>query len=277
MAFIFINGNFFEESEAKISVKDRSFRFGDGIFETLSFYDGTLYRWDLHLKRLEEGLKAIKIDYNTDNLKNNILKTIEKNGLTTGVARIAISRGEGSRGYMPTNQKPANTVIEAMARPEMDLPHVSLTVSSYKKIPLECLPVNYKLAQGMNSTLAKMEARDKGYFEALQLNIKNEIAECASGNIFWVKDGTIYTPSLDCGILNGVIRQVLLELSPVKIIEGHFTVDDLKNANEVFITNISWKVLFVSEIESIFKNSAGYKTSEKVKAALEADIHATGK
>lgn len=269
MAFIYINGNFHEDSEAKISIKDRGFRFGDSVFETINFRDGRIFRWDLHKRRLEGGLEALKIDFNTERLENDILKTIERNRLTSGSARVAITRGEGSRGYMPTYQKPCNVVIEAMESLPMEREYANLCVSKYRKIPAECLPVNYKISQGLNSTLAKIEARDKGFFEALQLNMKDEIAECASANIFWVKGNKIYTPSLDCGILNGVTRQVVMELSPYKVVEGKFKLKDIKKADEVFITNVSIKMLFVNEIEGIWKNKAGYKISGNIKNAIK--------
>jgi len=264
MAFIYINGNFFEDVSAKISVKDRSFRFGDGVFETISFDNGKISHWNLHKKRLEDGLAAIKIEFNAENLENNILKTIERNKLSSGSARINITRGEGSRGYLPTYQKPCNVGIEVMDKLIMEKTSANLCVSSYRKIPLECLPVNFKLSQGLNSSLAKMEAREKGFFEALQLNIKNEIAECSSGNIFWTKGDKIYTPSLECDVLNGVIRQVILQKSSYKIIEGKFELEHLKDADEIFITNTIWKVLAVDSIENIWKSSGKNKISQEL-------------
>jgi aminodeoxychorismate lyase len=267
MSFIYLNGNFYPDTEAKISARDRSFRFGDGIFETISFYEGKLYRWDLHSKRLEGGLEALKITFNTERLEGDILKTIEKNNLTTGLARVTISRGEGSRGYLPTDGITANYVIEAMPRPPMDRESAKLCVSSYKKIPAACLPVNFKLNQGLNSTLAKMDARTKDCFDALQLTINNHVAECASGNIFWVKADKAYTPSLGCDILNGVMRQVVLELLP-QAIQGKFSLDELKTADEIFITNVAWRILPVSEIENIFKNTKGFNFTKELRAKI---------
>ncbi len=268
MGFIYINGIFYEDSEAKISVKDRGFRFGDGVFETVSFHDGEIYRWDLHKKRLDGGLEALKIDFNSERVESDLLKTIERNKLTSGSARVTITRGEGSRGYLPTYQRPCNVVIEAMELPKMEREHANICISSYRKIPLQCLPVNYKLSQGLNSTLAKIEAREKNFFEALQLTINDEIAECASSNIFWVKGDKIYTPSLECGALNGVIRQVIMERSPYKIVEVKFKLKDLKKADEIFITNTSIKLLFVDEVEGLWGNKKGYGVSGEIKKVI---------
>ncbi len=272
MSFIYINGVFYEDSEAKISVKDRGFRFGDGLFETVAFYNGKIHRWGLHKKRLEGGLDAIKIIFNTERLESDIKKTFEKNGLATGLARLTVTRGEGSRGYLPAEKSTANVVIEAMPRPPMEREHANLCVSKYKKIPLECLPVNYKLTQGLNSTLAKMEAHEKGFFEALLLNVDGEITECTAGNIFWVKGDKIYTPSLECGLLDGTIRNIIIEQSPYKVIQGKFKLKELKKADEVFITNVAWKVLSVNEVEGIFKTSGEHRISADIKALVEKDI-----
>lgn len=272
MSFIYVNGNFYEDSEAKISVKDRGFRFGDGVFETIAFYNGKLYRWDLHKKRLDDGLASIKIVFNSDRLENDILRTIQKNGLTTGLARLTITRGEGSRGYLPTEKATPNLVIEAMPRPPMEREHANLCVSKYKKIPLECLPVNYKITQGLSSTLAKMEAHEKGFFDALMLNVDNYISECSAGNIFWVKGKEIYTPRYDCDILEGVMRQIVLDKSPYSVIHGRFKLKELKRADEVFITNVAWKVLAVNEIEGIFKNKKGYNITSEIRSLIEKDI-----
>ncbi len=272
MAFIYVNGNFYPETEAKISVKDRGFRFGDGVFETISFYNGKIFRWNLHKARLEGGLESIKIVFNTERLESDILKTIEKNGLKTGLARITITRGEGSRGYLPAEKSTANVVIEAMPRPPMEREHANLCVSKYKKIPLECLPVNYKLTQGLSSTLAKMEAHEKRFFDALMLNVDGYVSECSAGNIFWVKGKNVYTPRYDCDILEGVMRQVVLDKCPYNVIHGRFKLSELKRADEVFITNVAWKVLSVNEIEGVFKNKKGYKATSEIRNLIEKDI-----
>jgi branched-chain amino acid aminotransferase len=272
MIYIFINNNFYLESEAKISVKDRGFRFGDGVFETLSFDNGEIYRWDLHKKRLDAGLNAIKIEYNSENLHSNIIKTFERNGLKSGSARVAITRGEGSRGYLPTNEKPCNVVIEVAEKLNISKKPVKICLSNIKKIPAECLPVSYKISQGLNSTLARMEAVEKGFFDCLMLNTKGLVAECSSSNIFWRVGNKIYTPSLECDILNGVMRQVVIEKldnnSDYKLVECKAKPKALRKADEVFITNSSFKILPVEQIEGVYnskdKNNFYKYISEKI-------------
>lgn len=272
MAFTYINGVFYEDSEAKISVKDRGFRFGDGLFETVAMYNGKIHQWNLHQARLDGGLNALKIIFNSERLESDIKKTFEKNGLKSGLARVTVTRGEGSRGYLPTENSTANVVIEAMPRPPMEREYAKLCVSKYRKIPLECLPVNYKLTQGLNSTLAKMEAHEKGFFEAILLNEKGNITECTAGNIFWVKGNTIYTPCLKCGLLDGTIRHLILEQNKFKVVQRKFKLKELKKADEIFITNVAWRVLFVDEVEDIFQKKKDNKISKAIKALVEHHI-----
>jgi branched-chain amino acid aminotransferase len=272
MIYIFVNNNFYLESEAKISVKDRGFRFGDGVFETLDYQNGEICHWNLHKKRLDEGLKALKIEFNSENLHSNIIKTFERNGLKSGSARIAITRGEGSRGYLPTYQLLCNIVIETAEKPVISKKPVKLCVSNIRKIPSECLPVKYKISQGLNSTLARIEATEKGFFDCLMLNTKGLIAECSSSNIFWRVGNKIYTPSLECDILNGVIRQVIIEKlansTDYELIECKAKLKALKKADEVFITNSSFKILPVEQIEGIYlskdKNNFYQSISEEI-------------
>lgn len=272
MAYIFINNNFYLESEAKISVKDRGFRFGDGVFETLDFENGKIYRWDLHKKRLDDGLQAIKIEFNSENLENLIIKTFERNGLNSGSARVAITRGEGSRGYLPTNEKPCNVVIEVAQKPVINKKPVRLCVSELRKIPSECLPVKYKISQGLNSTLTRMEATDKGFFDCLMFNIKGFVAECSSSNIFWRVGNKIYTPSLSCDILNGIMRQVVIEQisnnKNYKLVECEAKLSKLKKADEVFITNSAFKILPVELIEEVYSSKGRNDFYEMVSELL---------
>lgn len=273
MSTININGKLIPENEAKISVKDRGFRFGDGIFDTIKVVAGKLYRFDMHMQRIKGGLAALKIDFDTSSLQEEILNTIHYNNIDEGIARISITRGEGSRGYMPTRDMDPNYVIETMSAREMDLFNIRLCVSSYTKPSASSMPVNFKLMQGLNSTLAKMEARETGFFDAVLLNDKGQICECSSSNIFWVKGNRIFTPSLDCGILDGVTRKIVLELYGNNISEGIFTLDDISDADEIFITNSVIGILPVKEVEGIFYNEDEiYGITERVSDLYHDDI-----
>jgi branched-chain amino acid aminotransferase len=258
--YISINGKILPAKKALISVQDRGFRFGDGVFETCLIKDGVVYNWQAHLTRLEAGLKAIKIIpvfHNT--LKGMTDKLIQKNKIKNGYLRISISRGVGSIGYLPIKNIQPTLVIETLPlnpKPlKKNLAPIKLFISTIQKPSLKSLPINYKLTQGINSTLAKLEAVENNCFDAIILNEKNQICETSSANIFWVKDDILYTPHQDCGLLLGTIREKILELSPIKTKLVKAKIEDLLDADEVFITNVSLRVLAIDRItDKEFKN-----------------------
>lgn len=250
--FVFVNSEFLKANERHISVEDRGFRFGDGIFETIKVNRGNLYNWERHIKRLKGGLKAISINVDINRLKNKAIELIKKNHEVNCLLRISISRGIGSQGYIPINPKPT-VVIETMPIPEKPN-NVKLCISSYQKISPKALPMNFKTMQGLNSTLARMEAIKKGYYDAVMLDNEGYVCETSSSNIFWARDDIIYTPSLDLGVLAGTTRETLIEISQYKIFEGKYKIEDLMDSEEVFITNTAIKIVPVNYIkEKAFK------------------------
>ncbi len=264
MTKININGKFFDEDQALISVKDRGFRFGDGIFDTIKVINSKPVFFPLHMERIIEGLDSIRIDLSTKNIEQQIYQTIKTNNLKNGYVRISITRGEGSRGYMPTDEVRPNFVIETMKDRRITQTDGSLYVSQYQKPSLKSLPVNSKLMQGLNSTLAKMEANDTGCFDAILLNHNMQICECSSSNIFWFdQHDNLRTPSRDSGCLNGVTRKIIIENFETH--EGFYGINSLKTANEVFITNTVIGVFPIYEIKGYFENfNKDYVQTQKV-------------
>ncbi len=245
--FVFVNDKFLGIQERHISVEDRGFRFGDGVFETIRVTRGSLYNWEKHIKRLKGGLEAISINVDISRLKNKAIELIKKNNEADCLLRISITRGIGSQGYLPTDSKPA-IVIETMPIPEKPK-NIKLCISSYEKISPKALPVNCKTMQGLNSTLARMEAVEKGYYDAIMLNAEGYVCETSSSNIFWVKEKTIFTPSLELGVLAGTTREAIIKISPNKIVEGKFKINDIKDAEEIFITNVSLQICHICEVD----------------------------
>ena len=245
-----INGKLFEKENALISLEERGFRFGDGIFETIAIYNRNPYLLNYHFERLQAGLEALRIKYFTQGLKEQIRLIIEENNLENAMIRVYISRGIGSLGYMPTGDQPT-LVIESLDLPSPPSQAVDLILSSYEKISLKALPVNCKIAQGLNLTLVKIEAAENNCYDGLQLNPQGEICETSSANIFWVKDDILHTPSLDCGILAGVTRRRIIEFSPYKVMQGSYKIADLQNADAVFITNSANGVIAVKSIKNL--------------------------
>lgn len=246
-----VNGRLVAADEASIPIQDRGFRYGDGVFETVAVHLGVPYRYDWHVERLQRGLRAIKISFDVSEIKDYCRQLIHQNKLNHGLLRIQVTRGIGSRGYLPDPTHPqarANFVIETAPMPIMPDKAVNLWQSSYAKVSDTSLPVQYKLCQGLNSTLARIEAQEKNCFDALLLNDKGHLCETSSGNLFWLQEGRLYTPSLECGVLEGVARHAVMQLSPYPVVEVKTGIAALKEAEAVFITNVLWKSIAVEAL-----------------------------
>ena len=232
---IIVDGAFLPASAPVITVSDRSFRYGDGLFETIRVTQGLPYLFHYHLERLTLGMQALSIFGDLSVILRQALMLIQANEMTEGLLRIHVSRGAGSRGYLPHNAR-AMILLETLERPPLP-ESAKLWLSGYRRIAPDALPTQFKLAQGMGSTLARLQAQQNGCDEALQLAHDGSIAEASAANIFWLMGDTLYTPALSTGALAGITRRRVMELSPYPVRQGHFTLDDLGAAREVFLTN----------------------------------------
>lgn len=248
--FTCLNGSFVLAHRAAVAAADRGFRYGDGLFTTMRVERGVPFYWHAHMERLSVGLQALRIDLDLSTLQPYAKKLLLKNHAQHGFLRVGISRGVGSRGYKPHPPgMPVTWVMEWMdGLPETGKPS-TLWLSSYARIPPQCLPMHAKLAQGLNSTLAAMEAQDHETDEALQLAVDGSISEASAANIFWLKDGQLFTPSLDCGCVAGVTREAILRVSPLptRIVREGLTA--LQDAEAVFLTSARVSVWPVAAIE----------------------------
>lgn len=236
--FTCLNGSFVQAHRAAVSVEDRGFRFGDGLFETIRVARCVPLHWNAHMERLAKGLSALSIDFDMALLEPAARKLLHKNEAKEGFLRMAISRGAGSRGYAPYPPgMPVNWIIEWMAQEPAELNPANLYLSSIARIPPACLPTSAKLAQGLNSTLAIMEAKEHGADEALQLATDGAIAEASSANIFWLKGDILFTPTLETGALAGTTRELVLRLSPLPTRIVREGLSALHDAQTVFLTN----------------------------------------
>ena len=249
MQYVYLKNRFVNKNSAKISIKERGFRFGDGIFDSIKIKNHLLCDYNLHLKRIELGLKATKIAFDGNIIADIAAKLIKKNNIKNGFLRISISRGIGSKGYYPT-AKNATLIIETerLRRPVNN--NNILGISSYKKIPQNSLPINSKIMQGMNSTLASLEAKELGYCDVIMLNQNNNIAETSSGNFFAIKDGAIYTNTENDDILCGVIREKIINNPELPVKFTSINLSDLKEYDHIFITNIAIRIKEITTIEN---------------------------
>jgi branched-chain amino acid aminotransferase len=247
MQYTIVNGALVPSANAVLPVADRGFRFGDAVFETVRVIDATPRCWAFHRQRLEAGLAALRIGFDTVGLYAACMELTAANGLRDGLLRIAVSRGSGSRGYLPLPGIVPSWIIETMPLPEAQ-PPAALWLSGYEKPSPRALPVRHKLAQGVNATLARLEAADHACDDALLLNAQGHICESTSANLFWLTDGTLHTPALECGVLDGTIRHLLLAHSPYPVMEGMYAPEALQAAQAVVLTNVAFLALPVASL-----------------------------
>jgi branched-chain amino acid aminotransferase len=269
--YININNKIVTAKKASILAQDRGFRFGDGVFETCLIKGGIVYNFAAHITRLNGSLEAIRITFDTQNIISSCYRLIVKNNIQNGYLRIAISRGVGSVGYLPIKNIKPTLVIETLKNNSKPKLPIKLFISSIEKPSSKSIPTKYKLAQGLNSILAKMEAIDNNCFDALILNNKQQICETSSANIFWIKNNILYTPHQDSGCLQGTIRGKVIALSPIKVQLTKTKLDGLLNADEIFITNVAIGVLAIDKIGN--QNYSNQNYSKIIAKLLKKDIN----
>lgn len=255
--FILINNRIIAKDQATIHPEHRGFLFGDGVFDSIKFENSQLINWQSHLKRLNEGLRFAKINFSTTNLKQQAQKLINANQMQDGFLRIYISRGIGSRGYMPTNHGKPLLYISCSGIITMKYKKISLNIANFTKNSHDYLFENQKLAQGMKNSLIKIAAEEQGFFDSIIFNEKDEICETSSANIFWIKNGQIFTPDHKCGLLLGTIRQKIIDQNQVNIVRAG--IEELKNADSIFLTNVRISALFIDNLsfcDKVFAKNA---------------------
>jgi branched-chain amino acid aminotransferase len=256
--YIYLNGKIVPSKEAVISVFDHGFLYGDGIYETIRVYDGVIFRLNEHLQRLfrSASLIGLTIPLGIDPLKVAIYKTLIANKLRNAYIRLTVSRGRGAIGLDPDLCTEPTIVIivqELKEYPKTFYENgITLIIAETRRNLKGAIDPRIKSLNFLNNILAKIEAKKKGVYEALLLNVYGKLTEGTISNIFFYKDGIIYTPSVDCGILDGITRGLIIDLAKredLKIKEGKFKREDLYAAEEVFITNTTMEVMPVAKVD----------------------------
>jgi branched-chain amino acid aminotransferase len=255
--WIFLNDGFVPEDQASISVFDHGFLYGDGVYETLRAYHGQFFLLERHLVRLRQSCLLIGLNLPIPEKQWPALlgETLRRNELTDGAVRITISRGKGDFGLDPSLCSRPTIVI--MAKPFRPYPPslkkegIRLEIVEVRRNPISAQSPRIKSLSFLNNILAKQEALRMGGDDALMLNIEGEVSECPTSNVFFVNDGKIKTPSVDCGILEGVTREVVIMLGEEQgfsFEEGRYGARELLEADECFITNTGMEIMPVSRI-----------------------------
>jgi len=256
--YVYLNGKILPSKEAVVSVFDHGFLYGDGVYETLRVYDGVIFELEEHLQRLFRSAILIGLDIplEINALKVSIYETLIANTLRNAYIRLTVSRGRGDIGLDPDLCAEPTIVIIVQEFKEYPKAFyekgISLIIAETRRNLKEAIDPRIKSLNFLNNILAKIEAKKRGAYEALMLNIYGKLTEGTISNLFFYRDSILCTPSLDCGILDGITRGLVIDLAKredLRVKEGKFRIKDLYSAEEVFITNTTMEVMPVSKID----------------------------
>ena len=257
-ALCWLDGQILPASEAKISVFDHGFLYGDGVFEGLRFYNKRIFRLPLHLQRLQRSAQALnlKIPLNAEQLSAALADLVQQSPLHDGYIRLIVTRGVGILGINPANcVKPSLVMIADQLQMVTDAQRaqgVRMITASTRRLTPDRLDSRIKSLNYLNAILARMEANVAGVEEAVLLNDRGCVAEGTADNIFIVSAGVLLTPPATEGALAGITRHTVLELAQTLGIAARETVltsYDLYNADECFLTGTGAKLIPVREID----------------------------
>ena len=255
---IYLDGQFVDEAEAKISVFDHGLLYGDGIFEGIRLYEGNVFRLDAHLDRLWCSAKALllTIPISRREMAEAVCESCRQNGLRDGYIRLVVTRGVGDLGLSPwLCPKPSVFIIAdkiALYPPEHYTTGLSIVTVPTRRLGPAALPPMVKSLNYLNNILAKIEARQAGALEAIMLNDAGFVAECTGDNIFIVHQGRLMTPAAQQGALKGITRDAIFSVAQALSLpaeEHDLTRYDLWNADECFLTGTGAEVIPVVKLD----------------------------
>lgn len=273
---VFIDGKFYDQKNAKISVFDHGLLYGDGIFEGIRAYNGRVFRLKEHIDRLYASAKAILLDIpgTKEKLTRAVVETCRKNKLRDGYIRLVVTRGVGTLGLNPNRcEKPSIIIIagkiklypQEMYDQGMAIVTVATTRNLHNAVNPAIKSLNY-----LNNILAKIEANNAGCEEAIMLNSEGFVAECTGDNLFLIRGNQLLTPPLAAGALYGITRGVAMDLGKqlgLEVSEPNLTRYDVYNADECFLTGTAAEVIPVVKVDgrTIGTGKPGAKTLQLLK------------
>ena len=256
---VYIDGKFYPKAEAKISVFDHGFLYGDGIFEGIRLYKGCVFRLDEHLERLEMSAKALCLNmpWTRKEISDIVCESCRRNKLTDGYIRLVVSRGFGDLGLSPKNCPTPSIICIAdsikLYPEELYTTGMKIITAPTRRVSPAALPPMIKSLNYLNNILAKMEAQQHGFHECLMLNEQGYVSECTGDNVFLIHKGKLITPASYAGALVGITRQVAIEVAQtlnIPVVETNITRYDVWNADECFLTGTAAEVIPVIEVDA---------------------------
>jgi len=255
---VYLNGELVDKESALISVFDHGYLYGDGVFEGIRAYNGIIFKLREHLDRLYRSAHMIMLEIPLAKVKMQeaVIATMKANNLKDAYIRVVVSRGEGDLGLDPRKCKNPNVVIitdkivlypQELYEKGMEI----ITVPTRRNIP-EAINPQIKSLNYLNNILAKIEAINSGYQEAIMLNHDGLVVECTGDNIFILKENVLLTPPAYLGALKGITRDTVIELARkkgIEVKEDVITRYDLYNAQECFLTGTAAEIVPVVKID----------------------------
>jgi branched-chain amino acid aminotransferase len=267
-----IDGTLFPAEEAKISVFDHGFLYGDNIYEAMRTYRGKIFLIERHLFRLEASANMINLNLplNQADFQRQIERTVSAGGNNESYIRMIVTRGKGAITLDMDSSERASYVIIVKSLDQFPREYyqrgVKLAMVSIRRNDRQTLNPRIKSGNLLNNVLAYMQAKSEGAFEGILCNLAGNVTEATSSNVFLVKKGKLITPSLDAGLLSGVTRGLVLELAAaqqIPIEERNVLPDELLLCDECFITSTTKAVLPVSQIgETRLPEAPGVVTTQ---------------
>lgn len=266
---IWVNGQMLPKSQASVSVFDHGLLYGDGIFEGIRVYNGKIFKLGQHMDRLYNCADKIFLDIGIS--REEMIKVqrqcVQTNNLVNGYIRLVVTRGEGSLGLNPYHCPKAGVICIAdtisLFKPEMYEKGMRVVLANRPKTPIACLDPRIKTLNYLNNIMAKVEAihlskalgitkPEDQLLEVIMLSTEGKVSEGSGDNIFIIKDGVVFTPPSEVGILEGITRRFVKdELCPMlglTVQEKLFTIDELYDADEVFLTGSAAEMIAVREV-----------------------------
>lgn len=255
---VYVDGKYYSERDAKVSVFDHGLLYGDGIFEGIRAYHGRVFKLKEHIDRLFYSAKALLLDVPLSHgqMMKAVVETCRQNKIRDGYIRLVVTRGAGTLGLNPNRCKNPSVIIiadkiqlypPALYKRGMDIVTVPTTRNLHSALNPAIKSLNY-----LNNILAKIEANNSGCEEAIMLNAEGFVSECTGDNIFIIKDAHLQTPPLSAGALYGITRKVVMEIareSGLEVSEPNLTRYDLFNADECFLTGTGAELVSVVKID----------------------------
>ncbi|HEY2421767.1 MAG TPA: D-amino-acid transaminase [Neobacillus sp.] len=253
MKFAILNGEIIKRSEAKVDIDDRGYQFGDGVYEVIRVYNGKMFTAMEHLNRLVKSTDSIGISlpFTIEQINGMLMALIEKNNLQIGTIYLQITRGVAPRNHAFPTENVSPTLVVYTKEVERPIEHLRDGVKTILTEDIRWLRCDIKSLNLLGNLLAKQKAAVQGCYEAI-LHRGQDLTEGSSSNIFIVKNGVVITHASDNLILKGITKDVLLQIcaqNKLFVEERTFTIEELEQADEVFLTSTTAEVMPINEVD----------------------------